>query len=71
MPCSIIKSNQCNVQHRPTDFSCGGADSPSAMQSITMGLSRWLPVHGGAYIAVDPYSYRSVYGQCPPWCTLA
>ena len=43
----------------PTDFSCAH-DDPAATQSMTMGLSRWLPVHGGAFLGVDPYAWRSV-----------
>lgn len=38
----------------PSDYSCGGNEDLGAMQSMTMGLSRWLPSHGGAYLGVDP-----------------
>lgn len=34
----------------PSDYSCAGDEDLGAMQSMTMGLSRWLPVHGGAFL---------------------
>ena len=49
----------------PSDYSATvlSEDWPSyggVMQSMTMGLSRWLPVHGGAFLDVTPYEWRSV-----------
>jgi alpha-galactosidase len=44
----------------PSDYSCGGNEDLGGMQSMSMGLSRWLPVHGGAFLGVDPYAWRSV-----------
>ena len=42
----------------PTDYSCGGNEDLGAMQAMTMGMSRWLPVHGGAFLGVEPYQWR-------------
>lgn len=43
-----------------SDYSCSGNEDLAGMQSMTMGMSRWLPVHGGAYLGVEPYQWRSV-----------
>ena len=41
----------------PSDYSCGGNEDLAGIQSMTMGMSRWLPVHGGAYLGVEPCEY--------------
>ena len=61
IPCTGWHESQADTcTNRPSDYSCGGNEDLGAMQSMTMGLSRWLPTHGGAYLGVDPYAWRSV-----------